>query len=94
MKEIDAIKEIDFSDIKIEKNIKMPDRKHGKFFDTLRKMEVGDSILLPPVTKRLRANIGSNIKNKLYEEGYKFATRNMSDGLRIWRVEMDEKNNL
>ena len=61
--------------IKIEKHIPMPSRGIGGT-DAMRAMEVGDSILLE---KLCRSN--------LYRlKGYRFSTRKVAGGYRVWRV--------
>jgi hypothetical protein len=73
--------------IKIEKGIPAPPPRggHGELATNLRKMEVGDSILLP-----LTINQGS-LAARMCEIGRslgrKFTRRKTSKGHRVWRID-------
>ena len=67
------------SHLPIDKGIPMP----GKF--PFEKMEVGDSFVIPPDTRRTTASVAA--KRFADKHGVKFATRKLPDGtLRCWRI--------
>ena len=70
----------------IEKNIPLPAR-HSMHFDlqhVIRKMEVGDSILLAGLTV---SALSSAIQGaRLSNPGFKFSQRRVEGGSRLWRI--------
>lgn len=70
-------------DFQIERNIPIPPRTYGsnsvKYAFALQ-MEVGDSVLVE--TRR----IASAVSNRLKLSGYKFVTRKVEGGIRVWRT--------
>lgn len=70
-------------DFQIERNIPIPPRMYGskstKYAFALQ-MEVGDSVLVQT------RPIASAISNRLKISGYKFATRKVEGGIRVWRT--------
>lgn len=70
---------------KIEKNIPIPQRLGIQF--NFREMEVGDSILIPCEPDSLEKSRAASALGKFKKEtGLKFVTRQMPEGMRIWRV--------
>jgi hypothetical protein len=64
----------------IEKGIDIPPRG-GKWINLLRSMEIGDSILI--TDEKVLASTLYITANRI---GIKLTTRQMPDGLRVWRV--------
>ena len=69
------------SELKIEKDIPLPEQNFGAFTSTLRQMEIGDSIFVtnPSSARAILTRIAK-------DEGRKFVTRKEGDGIRIWRA--------
>ena len=71
--------------MKIEKGIPIPaknSRGYGGLSETLRLMDVGDSVLVPNSIKypgRLAITVGQTTNRK-------FATRSTPEGRRVWRT--------
>ena len=70
------------SDISIDKGIPMPERRSGwgKFGNTVREMEVGDSVL---VTERGDV---PNLQASARRIGLRMTSRKVEGGWRVWRV--------
>ena len=70
------------SDISIEKGVPMPERSSGwgKFGNTIREMEVGDSVLV--TVQRDVANLMSSGKRI----GLGMSSRKVEGGWRVWRI--------
>jgi hypothetical protein len=71
---------------KIEKNIPVPARTGraaapDSFTGTLRRLQVGESVLNPGATQNTLAGLASKILGK-----GNFATRKEDKGVRIWRM--------
>jgi hypothetical protein len=64
----------------IERGIPIPPRKN---ISILSKMEVGDSVLM----KICENTVYTKIRRAVQDSGYKFTTRKMDGGYRVWRVE-------
>lgn len=76
------------ADLKIEDGIPLPagrgSGKYGHISDTLRKLQVGQSVLLPMFTKceqlgSIRQLVQAHINGKL-------TTRVVKGGVRVWRI--------
>ena len=69
-------------DYKIERNIPIPPRRYGKNdkYLFLLQMEIGDSVLAE--TRQLATAMSGRLKGA----GYKFATRKVEGGVRVWRT--------
>ena len=81
--------------MKIEKNVPMPPapreqpwRKGGLSFAKVEGLEVGDSILhrYDDLDHTLHARLKASSIRYGKRVGQEFETRNMPDGIRIWRV--------
>ena len=70
------------SDISIDKGIPMPERRSGwgKFGNTIREMEVGDSVL---VTNK---NDICNLQMQGRRLGLVMSSRKVEGGWRVWRM--------
>lgn len=74
---------------KIEKNIPISAHGHngsGHLTNLVRKMEVGDSVL---VKDRKKAN---SLTLTLQRLGYKSVTRKVDGGIRVWKMEGENEN--
>lgn len=65
--------------IEIEHDIPIPTTRNGGLVDTLRSMDIGDSIKVP-LTRR------HSIANGANSAGIKITTRKEDDHVRVWRV--------
>ena len=75
----------DNGQFKIEKGIPIPDSRHVAGFSAmLRKLKPGDSILRTGIIcgGQVTGNIGKVSK----QTGFKFTTRKVEGGVRVWRV--------
>lgn len=80
--------------MKIEKNVPMPfadprlSRKRDKSLAQVEGMEVGDSVLHPydEYDYTLHARLKASAVYYGRKNGTKYETRNMDNGIRIWRV--------
>ena len=55
---------------------------------TLRKMEIGDSLFFPTETPdKVRSTLTGSISQLKHESNFKFASRRVDGGLRLWRIE-------
>ena len=84
------------TDLKIEKNVPMPDKqgrrisKYPEHYELLDNMEVGDSVLFSllhckensATNKRVNSFIGT--ANNIYK--YKMSARKLGETVRVWRV--------
>ena len=70
-------------EIPIDRNIEIPlQNRGGKDMKLLKKMEVGDSILLSTTTNANRFTATARIN------GYKVTRRTLEVGVRVWLLEM------
>jgi len=67
--------------MEIEKNIPVPDDTS----DTFKKMEVGDSLLIP--CEDHKGKIYSRAKMHFYRSDKKIKARKVDGGIRIWRIQ-------
>lgn len=81
------------SDIQIDSGIPIPPRATGEGRTPkypFRQMEVGDSFLVPYMDGRPRGHTARRMaaatKSAVKRTGWKFTARQLSDGLRVWRV--------
>jgi len=72
----------DNDELKIEKGVPLPTSRGGGILTILRLCEVGDSILY----KKTQGSAASLAKLVGSEKGWKFTTRKVDGGIRIWRV--------
>jgi hypothetical protein len=73
-------------EIKIDRNIEIPSpRSHewGKWKRVSMEMKVGDSFLIPNGMPKDRASFFQSVGRYV---DYKFTSRTMPDGIRIWRI--------
>jgi len=69
----------------LDKNIPIPNKMKIKY--PLAEMEIGDSFLIESTDKKKKNSIQSNIKSLSYRYRPKeFTTRNVPEGIRIWRT--------
>lgn len=70
-------------ELKIEKGIPMPDKRHYRknpIMDAIKKMEIGDSVLM----ERKSVN---GMGYRAVKLGYQFSTRKEGEGaVRVWRT--------
>lgn len=71
----------------IEKNITLPAARGGRsdpnsFFGTLRRLQVGDSVIV----RRRQQSTSVACAKARKETGYRYATRRVGEGTRVWRV--------
>lgn len=79
----------------IEKNVPIPPKIHGgvrrKYF--FGEMEIGDSFFIPVLPPKDKLSIQTSVLaahhmyNKSHGTHIKITTRQVADGVRIWRVE-------
>lgn len=68
-------------ELKIEKGIPIPQGRHNKgYSEILRKLKVGDSVLLPGQKESVRSLAAKTLGNG------KYACRLDKDGVRVWRT--------
>lgn len=67
--------------VKIDKNIPVP--QSGREYPW-KQLEVGDSFLVPDTTAK---KFGGTVWQARKRTGYKFVTRAVEGGVRVWRVE-------
>ena len=81
------------SDIKVEKGVPIPSTQHKREgLLPLGEMDIGDSILVTrkedfyknDAQIRSIVNWYANVVHR--DKGYKFATRTVDEGVRIWRI--------
>lgn len=70
---------------KIEKGIPIPSTGKTGMTETLRAMEVGDSVLFSQY--KIPSEIGGAITVRLKAEGKMFIRRAVEGGVRVWRIE-------
>ena len=82
--------------IKIEKNIPIPERHQLEGITTaLKKMEIGDSFFLPGVNQNAITNRTSQLRRQANFQNHKFVTEHREEeiegvktaGVRVWRTE-------
>lgn len=72
------------TDLKIEKDVPLPPRSSGDSKKSvLWRMSVGDSVLVTDASQSVVAARAKSVANR---SGYKFATRKVEGGVRVWRV--------
>ncbi len=66
----------------VEKSIPIPSKKSSRtqFYDLVKTMEIGDSILAPNERNGIKYNMER-------ASGFKFTQRVVPEGIRIWRIE-------
>ena len=78
--------------LKIEKNVNLPPRKHGKEkLYPLNEMKVGESFFLPcknnKMCYRRQSHVHTAAKRRgLKKRGMRFITRKVKGGMRCWRI--------
>ena len=76
------------SKIKIEKGIPIPSYAADSFRNTLRQMEIGDSVFFSGENiERTRSAITSAISIVSRDLKRRYLTRKMDGGVRLWRYE-------
>ena len=72
----------------IEKGIPIPETKKGKTkYEFLLSMEVGDSVLLNIKQSSIQSSISILRKRNPKFKSFKFTTRIVEGGIRVWRTE-------
>ncbi len=88
--------------LKIEKNIPIPDsHPKRKFFDTIKKMKIGDSVFFESKESYLYndkkvtsfMNALRNYQNKINRGKFGVIQRKVKNGFRIWVVQKDNDKN-
>ena len=74
------------SEFIIEKGMPVPLRSNAVPKYPFADLEVGDSFIAPPITKRILSNAAHRYKRKHKSEGWNFVCRTLQDGCRIWRI--------
>ncbi len=73
-------------ELKVEKNIPIPASRTGRgtgVAGTLRGLKVKESVFVPG---KVQTDLSGSVSALSRKTGYKFTTRQESDGVRIWRV--------
>lgn len=75
-------------ELKIEKGIPLPPQSGFGYRATFRLMEIGDSIFFECADhEKMRATLTGTISQLKREKKFKFASRRVNGGLRVWRTE-------
>lgn len=69
----------------IEKGVPLPETLSSRRKYKLLEMEVGDSFLIPGM--KTCSDIGATLRNAALTAGFKFTTRKLPEGVRVWRIE-------
>ena len=74
------------SEFVIEKGIPPARRANAAPDYPFSEMDIGDSFIAPPITKRILSNAAGRYKRKHKATGWDFICRTTADGCRIWRT--------
>lgn len=71
-------------ELKIEKGVPLPPKASARPRNAIYyRMEVGDSVLVP---NRVHDRVASTVSYVAKTTGFKFATRKVEGGIRVWRT--------